>query len=205
MKFTHRAFVLVITPCVLACSSPSDPALATPEERDVRWAALGRACASDSPAWSLPDHLNSPVDSTESNLNTRTAAIARQVPGGWGGSWLSSGRMWIYLVDPSRRDEAVSTLNELGMPTPPDVRVKQGRWSFAGLYDWFRYVNEATASLEGRASSDVQEARNRLEYQVVGESARLAMETVLQGLDLPCFLVTIEVVDEVATSSIPAS
>jgi hypothetical protein len=41
-------------------------------------------------------------------IDDQWAAIARQVPGGWGGVWLVDAQPTIFLVHPDRRDEAVA-------------------------------------------------------------------------------------------------
>ncbi|MQA90186.1 MAG: hypothetical protein GEU90_08120 [Gemmatimonas sp.] len=75
----------------------------------------------------------------------------------------------------------------------PSVAVKQGRWDFAQLYDWYRYLNQHLWPVEGLSFSDIQEARNRLEYGAIDEPTRVEVENILADLDVPCFLVAIEI------------
>jgi hypothetical protein len=41
--------------------------------------------------------------------------------------------------------------------------------------------------------SDINEARNRIEYSVTSEAERAKLEQALSDLDIPCFLVAIDI------------
>ena len=43
------------------------------------------------------------------------------------------------------------------------------------------------------SSSDIQEARNRIQYSVIDEGERAKLEKALSDLDIPCWLVAIEI------------
>ncbi|HJU69561.1 MAG TPA: hypothetical protein VJ650_15075 [Gemmatimonadaceae bacterium] len=170
-----------------SCSSPMAPTADLRSE--PRWASLGKACGDDAPAPSLS------ADKGEAlplgwDVNAQWAAIARRVPGGWGGVFLENGIPTIYLVDPAQREAAIAALAAEGFAlTSP--RVKKGRWDFAQLYDWFRYLARHTVAIEGVSYIDIQEARNWIEYGVVDEPTRAHLEEILAPLDVPCFLVAI--------------
>lgn len=129
-------------------------------------------------------------------LDDEWAEIARQVPGRWGGVVLDGGILTIYLVDPSKRAQAVAALFALGVGAPYDIRqarVKQGRWDFAQLYDWYRYINVRVGWPEGLVLTDIDEGRNRVVYGVQDDNAKARLEAVVEPLGLPCELVVVEV------------
>lgn len=138
------------------------------------------------------------------DLNAEWAAIARRTRGGWGGYFIDDGTPTLYLLEPSKLEEAAEALRAEGIPVASTVVVKQGRWDFTELYDWYRYLNPHLWAVEGVVSSDIQESRNRLEYGVIDEPTRVKMEKILAGLDVPCFLVAIEIQDyPVILASVP--
>jgi hypothetical protein len=96
-------------------------------------------------------------------------------------------------VDPARREEAIEALRSEGIPASTSTVVKQGRWDFAQLYDWYRFLAAGALALEGVTFTDIQESRNRLEIGAVDEEARGRLEQMLSALDLPCFLVATEI------------
>ena len=164
----------------------------TPEE-GWAWASLGRPCPATEVARSLSpiarDSLTSPVAVT---VDDRWAAIARRVPGGWGGFFYESGRPTIYLVDPTQRDAAYAALQAEGIPAM-SAHVKTGHWDFAQMYDWYRYLSPHIWSIEGVHQSDIQESANRLEYTVLDQATRDEVDRVLTELMIPCFLVATRV------------
>lgn len=186
---------LVGIPCIaiaVGCSSRTVPNESP--QPDQRWASLGRRCSADAPAPSLRvgarDSL--PPRSLESDPDARWAALAGRVPGGWGGFFLENGVPTIYLIDPARKDAAIAVLTTEGLPVTSSTRVKQGRWDFAQLYHWYRYLLPRIRG-EGLTTGDIQETRNRLEFGVIDEAARARVEQALARLGVPCFLVAIEI------------
>lgn len=195
-----RLFVALLALGVGACSSVTEPEAQHPDQevdqaQDLPvmwWADLGKACPADAPAPSLPDSSRVEARSKQSNMNERWADIARGTPGGWGGHFLDDGRWTMYLKDPTQHEAAVDTLRAQGMPVGYGYAVRQGRWDFAQMYDWYRYLDPHVASVDGTTMSDIQEARNRLEYGVLDEEVRAELEGVLSELDVPCHLVAIQ-------------
>lgn len=152
----------------------------------------GDSCSA---ARSLDASLRLPPVTGAQTVDDEWAAIARQVPGGWGGAFLVNNQITIYLVHPEARDQAVAALWGFGIGRPQyDVHtatVLQGRWDFAQLYDWYRYVNVGAWTIEGLYYSGINRGTNRLVYGA-DPSAMARFDSFLQGLDLPCDLVTVE-------------
>lgn len=192
---TTRTFAALIPLASILFACSVDEATG-PEAADVprsRWASLGWPCPSDAPAPSLPQSARESLPPPGTDLNAEWAAIARRTPGGWGGYFIDNGKPTVYLLEPSKLEDAAEALRAEGIPVPPSVAVKQGRWDFAQLYDWYRYLNRHLWPVEGVSFSDIQEARNRLEYGAIDEPTRAKMEDILADLDVPCFLVAIEI------------
>jgi hypothetical protein len=190
MAFASIAFVGSSTS---ACDGGRQPGIAA-----AGWARVGRWCFSTSPATSLPaasvDSLS--VEADSSSEDGHWARVARQVPGGWGGGlFLDKGVPTIYLTDPSRRSDALAALKRLavdGRAWGSDVQVRQGRWSFPQLYDWYRYLNQRIRMVDV-SGTDIDQAHNRLLYWVTSDSAKRVFEARLSALAVPCFLVAVEI------------
>jgi hypothetical protein len=123
--------------------------------------------------------------------------LARTVPGGFGGYFVrsSDGRETIYLKEPEKRGEALVALNArpvTGVTIGADVVVVRGRWDYVQLYEWYRYL---VPRLSGTrlVSTDLDEGENRILLGVEDEPSRRRLERRLAALDVPCFLVAIEV------------
>lgn len=137
-----------------------------------------------------------PVPTNQRTIDDIWANIARQVPGGWGGFFLENGQPTVFLVQPGRQDEALAALYDAGVGEPFDVReadVRQGRWDFAQLHDWRRYIDLAVGHPEGVVSIDLDEARNRIAYGVRDAEAANAFSSLLESANVPCELVVVEV------------
>jgi hypothetical protein len=188
-----RLLIAVVGASTSACDAGRQSGIA-----DADWARVGRWCFLSSPATSLTaaslDSL--PVDAYSNSADGRWARVARTVPGGWGGGWfVDKGVFTIYLTDPSRRADALAALNRLavdGHRWGSDLQVRHGRWSFAQLYDWYRYLNLRIGMVD-LSGSDIDEAQNRLVYSVTSDSAKRALETRLSALNVPCYLVAVEI------------
>lgn len=163
----------------------------------LKWASLAKSCPQDAPATPIPLALKAATPPMGSSLtiDDKYADIARDIPGGWGGgSFLENSVMNMYLVNPSQKEAALAALAEHGVVgAGADVRVRQGRWNFAELYDWYRYLGSYVWTSAKVSSSDIQEARNRIQYSVIDEGERAKLEKALSDLDIPCWLVAIEI------------
>jgi len=137
-----------------------------------------------------------PVTSAIRTVDDQWADLAREVPGGWSGVFLVSGRPTVYLVRPEQREEALAALYIAGVGLPLfDIRsaeVRQGRWDFAQLYDWYRYINVRIGTVNGLYFTDIDEERNRLVYGV-DSTAKGELDAFVATLNLPCDLVVITV------------
>ena len=101
----------------------------------------------------------------------------------------------MYLTDTSRRSEALASLNERrvdGRAWGADLRIRQGRWSYAQLYDWYRYLNQRVGNVS-ISGTDIDQAHNLLLYAVTNESAKRVLEARLSTLAVPCYLVAVEI------------
>lgn len=185
-----RLLPALLVPCLVAaaCSASTGPS------------EQGERCPADAPAFSLPDALRSslPQDRVRT-MDAEWAAVAREVPGGWGGLFYHENRLTLYLVDPSKRQEAIAALEqELAgtetshlVPELRGARILRGRWDFAQLYDWYRYLNQQVWSESGITFGDIDEVKNRIEYGARDEAARARLIARLDGLNLPCGLVVV--------------
>lgn len=101
----------------------------------------------------------------------------------------------MYLVDTGQRNDAIAGLQARGFGSTlqlGETVVKPGRWDFAQLADWYRYLSLHVLSSSYVRSSDIDEVKNRIELEMTGMSTRAALETLLASLDLPCYLVAID-------------
>ena len=165
-------------------------------------------CDPSAPGPSLNPRLVVPGPIPPVTIDDQWAAIARTVPGGWGGMFLVSGTPTIYLVDPSKRSEAVAALYAAGVGRPSyDVRqaqVLRGRWDFGQLYDWYNYINSvAFARVPGLASTDIDEKQNRLVYGMVDDNSKSQLQALFQSLGVPCELAVVNVTGSFIPSAPP--
>ena len=127
------------------------------------------------------------------------ADLAESVPGGFAGFIRDDGKLVLFLTDPS---QATAAKAALAGKTGYDVReaqVRQARWDFAQLVNWFNYLSQQSTlwSNSGLASADKNEAINRIVYGTVDSASRLLLIQRLEGLDLPCDLIRVEVTGRV--------
>jgi hypothetical protein len=197
---------------LVACSGSSSTSghitgVTPPPEknRTLRLADIGKACTADSPATVLEgprlDSLSPDSRARRGYSDEIWVTLAREVPGGVGGIFRDGRVGYLWLVDPSKRSEAIAALassplgpglQQTGFPLQQAVVLK-ARWNFAQLADWFAYVTPRALHGVRWSSADIQEARNRLEFGVVDEAARLELERRLKTLDLPCNLIAIDI------------
>jgi hypothetical protein len=163
------------------------------------------SCDPNLPGPSLAEDLRltlPPPDPADSDA--QWADIARQAPGGWGGVFLGSNNtLTIYLVDPTKETEAKTVLFSVGVGLPRDIRtaqVRKGRWDFAQLFDWYRYIQPHINFSNGVSFTDIDEAANRLHYGMVSSEAMASLEATFQSLNLPCELVIVDVVGPITVA-----
>jgi hypothetical protein len=198
------AAALLLAACTEAATVAEPVAVSAVDPDGPAWVAAAEPCTPRSPALSLPADKRAALPPLNGRFDTpddEWARAAREVPGGWGGLLYVQGRLTLYLVDPGQRDAAVSALERLLAGTGharvvPELRgaaVRQGRWDFAQLYDWYRYLDQSVWQVGGMTSSDIDEGANRITYGVVDQDARQRLERHLRTLDIPCYLVAIEI------------
>ena len=73
------------------------------------------------------------------------------------------------------------------------VRMVSAQWSFATLYDWYRYIQPRLFGRGGVHVSDVDEARNRLTFAVREAPQLPGVRSALEALGVPCGLVILRV------------
>ena len=126
------------------------------------------------------------------------AELAPKIPGGWGGiASLERGPFGIYLIDTTQRRAALAALLSAGIQYISDsTKAVQGRWTYDQLYDWFRYIHSHLHRV-GVNMWALDEWRNRIYYGALDEAAAVELSRQLASLNVPCFLVAVEVVGPV--------
>jgi hypothetical protein len=96
------------------------------------------------------------------------------------------------LVHPEKRDSAIAALTVSRVPQIDfqGARLESARWTYAQLYDWYRYLIPHAADA-GISSVGIDVSENRILIGVVDEKSRRAVLGQLEALDIPCELVGI--------------
>ena len=155
----------------------------------------------EGPARSLPPALAATLPPRDGavTIDDIWAEFARELPGGFAGVLYDTddgGRPVLMLARP---DEAAAATAALAPHLPgfpvASATVRRARWDFAQLVNWYTYLMRQPAVWEagGLAMGDKDEVANRIELGVVDEAARARLTRALEGLDLPCDLVLVEV------------
>ena len=190
----RHLLALTILSAAVACSDATAPVEQLPElhgDGALRWADVGKVCEPSTPAMPLTAEQRALLPGPSPTSDYVLAELTRDVTGGFGGIMVPDGVWTMYLVDPSVRDEATAALLARGaIPQAPQVVLK-GHWTFAEMFDWQQYIFVHAGFPAGMVYADVQEARNRLEFGVLDETARAELEAELTALDVPCYLVAI--------------
>jgi hypothetical protein len=179
-------------------------------EQPGQWANVGRSCNSTVPARepsaALRDTLDNPFDARgHPGPWTQRAAMARGIPGGWGGVTRRKKGLGfaIYLTDTSKRVAALDALVKAKVPyVSSETEARPARWTYGELYDWFRYVHTHLRRVAVTMWA-LDEERNRIYYGVETEEAALELDRQLTALNVPCFLIFREVVGRAYLTSAP--
>jgi hypothetical protein len=174
-----------------------------------RWVDVGKSCTAQSPTTELPaavqDSLGNPFD-IRGRIGpwAQRDSIARNIPGGWGGvTHREKGLGFaIYLVDTTKRADAVDALMKAGVPyISRQTEARIGRWTYVQLYDWFRFIHTHLGRI-ALTMWTLDDERNRIFYGVETEQAALELDRQLTALKIPCFLVFVEVTGPVRLTHI---
>jgi hypothetical protein len=172
------------------------------------WVDVGKSCGPHSPTplapaatAALPGH-QFPTLPGHDPWAVR-AKLALTIPGGWGGlASTERGPFGIYLIDTTQRRAALAALSAAGVQYISDsTKAVQGRWTYDQLYDWFRYISSQLYRV-GVNSWAIDEWRNRIYFGVIDEAAATELSRQLTALNVPCFLVAVEVVGPITVARI---
>lgn len=138
-------------------------------------------------------------------IDDRFAALARAVPGGFGGLWLEGSVLHVNLVELSKRAQAQSALKaelrgEFGPGAPGGQRANvdldrvvfhQGRYDYLQLTGWYARL-PASLGYEGVTSTDIAERRNRIRIGVLDESTAERVRRRIGELGIPSEAVLVQ-------------
>jgi hypothetical protein len=119
------------------------------------------------------------------------ADLAKTVPGGFAGAYYDSARTPVLLLtQPARAAAAKQALSgHLNFPLA-QATVREARWDFAQLVDWFNYLFPRLGV--GPVTADKDESLNRIRFSVTSVELRDRVVHALAGLPLPCDLVIVD-------------
>jgi hypothetical protein len=166
-------------------------------------AAQGCAAEPTSPAEEPLAAICARLDAALARFDTRAStpddwweAVARVVPGGFGGGFAAASTQGntIYLVQPERFDEVRSVAARAAeCPNPvrlgvlgyvaSAVAVRQGRWDYIQLRRWYDQLQVAAAGVWTFAG--VAGDANRLTFGVSDEQARTRLRDAAARLGIP--------------------
>jgi hypothetical protein len=156
--------------------------------------ALVRVAPCAGPPRSLADSLVARLPPRTGTMvpDDQWADWANDIPGGFAGFLYDSAqRPILMLTRPSAGDSAKHTLaNRVKHFAIEQATVRQARWDFAQLVDWYNYLFPRLVPL-GVTMGDKNEGLNRLEFGVKNEAARRKVKSALLALDVPCDLVVL--------------
>jgi len=189
-----RLISMLVFPFVAAACSDStepDPFKLNP--------SLIRVPDCSGPATSLDPAIASTLPSRDGSMrpDDQWADLAQRVPGGFAGVLYVDNKPVLMLTDPSQATAAKEALaSSLGGFDVGSAQVRQVRWNFAQLVDWYNYLMVRTPVWQtaGAISGDKDERINRIHYGVVDAAARDALLHTIAGIALPCDLIAVEIV-----------
>jgi len=131
-------------------------------------------------------------------IDDRFAALARRVPGGFGGLWLEGTVLHVNLVDLSKREQAQSALKvelqgEFGPGAATGQRASvdldrivfhQGRYDYVQLTGWYARL-PAALGYQGITSTDIDERRNRIRIGVRDAATANRVRRRIRKLGIP--------------------
>lgn len=144
-------------------------------------------------AASLPDSLARQLPPRTGHMipDDRWADLATAIPGGFAGVFYDASHTPILmLTEPAKAAAAKQALaGKIGFPLQ-QAEVRQARWDFAQLVDWFNYVFPRLGGTPVTADKD--EALNRIRFSVTSIELRDRVVAALAKLPLPCDLIVVD-------------
>jgi len=195
--------------CVLTACIDSDTPVQPDEPRAIQLAEepdeglsvtlpVGGPSEVPGPAWTIRDEF---------------AAMAKRVPGGFGGLFFDGdGVLNVVLRDLHQADAARAALDaepfiqarRVGLRAhefdPGQARIHSGLRDYAELYDWYRALMDEVPTTPRMGSINVE--RNRLFIGVADEEERALVRNAAVRVGLPPDAIRVEVVPPVRTLSV---
>ena len=168
------------------CAKPPRPA-------QLAW---DRGCTSGASAQDVSaaarDSLPASLYPGRTTEKDRWAEASRTAPGGFGGLTAQGTGVMIALVDTTRKVDAANALVAAGIlqrERAQTASVREVRWTFAQLYDWYQYLNLHVELGKDVTARGIDEGENRIYYSVHGLKELETLQRTLVRLHVPCFLV----------------
>ncbi len=195
---------LAATSLLGACGPEGPSGPATPAGRPAARPAAARVAACDGPAFVLPAALAAALPplpdaadpAPRATIDDRMAALSRRVPGGFAGVFYDGDQPVLLLTAPAQAAEAKRALAPALASFPvADAAVRQARWDYGPLYDWYRHLRGqgVAAGNHDVISTDLDESENRLHFGVPDAAARDRLAARLTALGVPCDLVLVSI------------
>lgn len=181
------AAALFIAIAVVGCNHATQSAASTPSAAPIRLAQC------EGPATSLPDSLARTLPPRTGGRvpDDHWADLATTVPGGFAGVIRDSDHTLILmLTDPGQASAAKQALAGEMSFSLGEVKVRQARWNFAQLVDWFNYISPRIGV--GPVTADKDEVLNRIRFSVTSVELRDRLVSALAQLPLPCDLIVVD-------------
>jgi hypothetical protein len=191
-RATKLTWVLVLS---AACGGPIDPGeLPSPDLSYVRFPDC------EGPATSLDPALAAALPKTSWMIpDDEWARLAKTTPGGFAGVFYDAGKPVIMLTDPTQalaaKEAVAQSLASMFLNFDlHKAEVRQARWDFAKLVDWFNYVSPTVWRTPGSTMGDKDEVLNRVNFGMADSAGIPRLMDALSALALPCDLIAIQVV-----------
>jgi hypothetical protein len=183
MKCICAAIAAIV---LVGCRAPNTVASLTPPQRPIRLAQC------EGPASTLPESLarHLPLRTRRMIPDDRWADLAATVPGGFAGVFYDSAHTPILMLTEVAQAAAAkeALAGKISFPVQ-QATVRQARWNFAQLVDWFNYLHP---QLGVPVTADKDEALNRIRFSVTSVELRDRVINALAQLPLPCDLVVVD-------------
>jgi hypothetical protein len=142
-----------------------------------------------------------PLDDRKGDPHYRFAQWARDLPNGFGGTYLTSsdgGHVVLLLQDTVVTPDVLRALSQRLTGyyrrafDESSFQLRPVRWNYAQLYEWYRYLQPRVFGL-GAHATGIDVLQNRLHFKVATERDLRTLVRELQQLGVPCGLVELDV------------